>query len=299
MCRFKIYHYDCGHSKRLLKGAACPRARYHGYSNPIPFFCPAAQLQHITVPGDCRKENVLIACQVLPRLDDIQRRVLAACDRPIRSLQIKALDTTRRILIALAQWSGGEFHPRNYAPGLQTVWRSGDLSAYTDHLTMMDAAYYATMQMHCLLSSIYALCQQHILSGFHNIPHRDVQLKPPAAVDALANVILMPVRNWAITAIPQLEGIASSIEGSGEMMKVAAARGDGRYKDLLGFGRDTAHFVSTMILPVRSIDQVRNRDFQDDPTQRTSFGVRQGLFAIDQTTQRPIAVSLTQTALED
>ncbi|KAF2447301.1 hypothetical protein P171DRAFT_483347 [Karstenula rhodostoma CBS 690.94] len=201
MCQIRIIYYSCGHSKKFLRGAACSQARFHEHSDGVLYFCPNATIDKVHIPSDCRRQSVLIACQVFPHLDAAQRRVLTICDTRVREVQNYALHTTRRILVALAKWSGGQtFRPNSYPLGKQPMWVGSLLGDYWGHTHMMDAAYFAMEYAHRALSIVVETCQRHILNGYTFIPNRAQILAFPHMAQGLADTILMPNMGWMIIA---------------------------------------------------------------------------------------------------
>lgn len=165
MCHIRITNFSCGHRKKTLLGPACPEGRDFNDHSDVPGYCPRAEsnIKNIKFTTDCRRHSTLVACRALPRLNDAQRSVLSICDNRVREVQTQALQITRRILIALAQWSGGQsFCPNGYTIGSQPTWVDGQLSHYQNHKHMMDAAYLTIEPMHRMLSTAIATCQTHI-----------------------------------------------------------------------------------------------------------------------------------------
>ncbi|KAF1978157.1 hypothetical protein BU23DRAFT_564418 [Bimuria novae-zelandiae CBS 107.79] len=130
------------------------------------------------------------------------------------------MDTTRRILVALAQWSGGAFQPRSYPADLEPTWTGASLSSYHDHLRMMDAAYFGTQEAHWWLSLIYTNAQHVILAGYHRFPHEQL------GIQGFANAILAPAERWVVDVGPNLEEVAHAMENLGPMILAEAAKGD-------------------------------------------------------------------------
>ncbi|KAJ4356184.1 uncharacterized protein N0V89_004214 [Didymosphaeria variabile] len=125
---------------------------------------------------------------------------------------------------------------------MQPVWVGGLLTQYWDELRMMDAAYFGIEHAHWMLSTMIETCQINILTRYDFITNRAQILAFPHVARNLANVILIPIEDWARTVGPRLQEVAHAMESLGAMI---IARDAGRGRHVTGTGHP-------MTLPIRN-----------------------------------------------
>jgi hypothetical protein len=305
MCHLRFYHYNCGHKKKTLRGVACSQAYFNAHSHGVPSHCPVANIEHIHLPGDCRRQSALIACQVLPHLDDAQRKVLEICDKRVREVQNHASSTTRRILAALAHCSGGRtFRPRTPVSTVSrdvsgrvltlTVgpppWMGGLLAQYYNEFVMMDAAYFGAQNAYRMLSTVIGTCQLHILNGYTFLPNHAQIVAHRHIAQSLADVILIPVEEWARTEGARLEQIAHAMENLGAMVTAREAT-QGQY------GTGASYPMSLPIRQRNGSQQAQHNGGYGQSVQSTDTQAPQSVGG--QVTQTLTAVQPSQATLND